>query len=83
MILTYKNYVITGTAEELKEFIDLMENKSSISNNLQGITLEDKIPHGTVPVLDPNTGTFVEGRIKAIPTVDNKVSYPNNACENH
>ncbi len=79
MILTYKNYVITGTAQELKEFIDLIENKSSASNNLNGLTLENNIPHGTVPVFDPNTGTFVEGRIKEIKTT----SYPNNVCENH
>jgi len=81
MILTYKNYVLTGTAQELKEFIDLIENKSSVSSNLQGLTLEDRIPHGTVPVFDPNTGGFVEGRIKEVKTKN--VSYPNNACENH
>ena len=79
MILTYKDYTIYGTAQELKEFIDIIESKTVTTNNLQGLTLENNIPNGTVPVFDPNTGTFVEGRIKEVKTV----SYPNNVCENH
>ena len=37
MILTYGSYTITGTAQELKEFIDLIEGnncKSNLSNTL-------------------------------------------------
>ena len=37
MILTYGSYTITGTAQELKEFIDLIEGKNyrcNISNHL-------------------------------------------------
>lgn len=30
MILSYKDYVITGTPQEIKEFINLMENKTYI-----------------------------------------------------
>jgi len=32
MILTYGSYTITGTAQELKEFIDLIEGKNYRSN---------------------------------------------------
>ena len=30
MILSYKDYVITGTPQEIKEFINLMENRTYI-----------------------------------------------------
>ena len=83
MTLTYKNYIITGTAEELKKFIDLMENNNTtVSSNID----INKIPHGTVQIFDPHTGTYVEGNIKNIAVPDgttNKCSYPNNVCENH
>lgn len=72
MTLAYKDYLITGTAEEIKKFIDLMENKNSVSSNVD----INKIPHGTVQVFDHNTGTYVEGNIK-------NISCPNNVCENH
>ena len=85
MTLSYKSYIITGTVEELKQFVDLMENKTIISNTPQGLNAnENKIPSGTIHVFDPKTGTFVEGKIKNVPDgVTNKCNYPNNVCENH
>lgn len=33
MTLIYKEFTITGTIEEIKEFIELMENKNSTVNS--------------------------------------------------
>ena len=33
MTLIYKEFTITGTVEEIKEFIELMENKDSTVNS--------------------------------------------------
>ena len=37
MTLIYKEFTITGTVEEIKEFIELMENKNSTVNSNIGI----------------------------------------------
>ena len=42
MTLIYKEFTITGTVEEIKEFIELMENKNStVNSNIDTFRFED------------------------------------------
>ncbi len=41
MILTYRNYVIQGSPEEIKTFIDMVDNTTIMDNTICGTMPED------------------------------------------
>lgn len=44
MILTFKDYMINGTPQEIKEFIEIYETQTTLSTDLSGYLYEPRNP---------------------------------------
>lgn len=49
MILTFKDYTITGTPQEIKEFIEMVETTATLSTYLSDVVIEN-----SQPIMCPN-----------------------------